>query len=89
METTTRPLDIGRSTELTPEAAATIEDMFEYHPWSTEQREAGRYVKRALTEAVKAIVENVPPCPDRSVAIRKLREARADCNSAISHNGKY
>lgn len=27
--------------------------------------------------------------PDKSVAIRKIREARMDCNSAITHDGKY
>jgi hypothetical protein len=34
------------------------------------------------------IIETVPPSPDRSVAIRKLREARMDCNSAITFDGK-
>lgn len=39
--------------------------------------------------AVKTIVGCVPPSPDRSAAIRKIREARMDCNSAITHGGKY
>ena len=39
--------------------------------------------------AVKIIVELVPPGPDRTVAIRKIREARMDANSALTFGGKY
>lgn len=81
--------DINRVTVLDPEANATINDMFEYHEWTDAQTNSGIAVRRALIEAVKVIVATVPPCPDRTVAIRKLREARMDCNSAITHKGKY
>jgi hypothetical protein len=43
----------------------------------------------ALVLAALAIVRHVPPSPDRSAALRKIREARMDCNSAITHRGKY
>lgn len=66
-----------------------IEDAFEYHPWTPEQIAKGKEVREALATAVKVIVANVPPGPDRTVAIRKCREARMDCNSAITHGGKY
>jgi hypothetical protein len=81
--------DFTRATELTPEVAAQIEDAFEYHPWDERQKARGQIVRTALSDAVKAIVDNVPAGPDRTVAIRKLREARMDCNSAITHGGKY
>ena len=42
-----------------------------------------------LVEAVKVMVACVPAGPDRTVAIRKLREARMDANSAITHGGRY
>lgn len=71
------------------EAGAIIEDMFSYHEWTDEQKEAGKFVREALAEAVKKILCSVPPSADRSSAIRKIREARMDCNSAITHNGKY
>jgi hypothetical protein len=58
-------------------------------PWTPEQTAAGREVREALATAVKVIVANVPPSADRTVAIRKIREARMDANSAITHNGKY
>jgi hypothetical protein len=51
--------------------------------------EAGKQVRAALATAVKVIVSVVPPGPDRRTAIRKIREARMDANSAITHGGKY
>ncbi len=66
-----------------------VHDMFQYHAWTPEQVEKGQKVRDALESAVLVIMDNVPPCPDRSVAIRKIREARMDANSAITHNGKY
>lgn len=68
---------------------ATVEDQFQYHPWSPEQVEAGNAVRQALAAATIAILENVPPSADRSTALRKIREARMDANSAITHKGKY
>jgi hypothetical protein len=81
--------DFTRATELTPEVAAAIDDAFEYHKWDDQQVEQGREVRMSLAIAVKLIVKNVPPSPDRTTAIRKIREARMDCNSAITHGGKY
>ena len=84
--------DFTRATELTPEVEAAIDDAFEYHeyhPWDGDQQKKGARIRISLAVAVKAIVANVPPCPDRSAAIRKIREARMDCNSAITHGGKY
>jgi hypothetical protein len=82
-------MDFVRATGLTPEIEAEIDDAFEYHPWTDEQRAAGEKVRGMLAEAVKTIVRWVPPCPDRTTAIRKIREARMDANSAITHRGKY
>ena len=83
------PMDFTRATELTPEVLSSIDDAFTYHPWSTEQEARGVAIRKALVELVGMIIHYVPPCPDRSAAIRKLREARMDCNSAITHGGKY
>ena len=82
-------MDFTRATEVTEEVAAAINDALEYHPWKEPQEEAGVKVRSALCYAVKIIVASVPPCPDRDTAIRKVREARMDCNSAITHDGKY
>jgi len=82
-------MDFTRAADLTPEAEKEIDDAFEYHEWNAEQKAAGTRIRQALADAVKAIIAGAPPCPDRSAAIRKLREARMDANSAITHNGKY
>ncbi len=81
--------DITRATQLTDDIAAEIEDMFEYHAWDEDQKDKGFRVRMALVNAVKVIIANVPASPDRSAAIRKIREARMDCMSAISFDGKY
>lgn len=78
-----------RATELTPEAIDIINDQYTYHPWTEEQQACGERVRQALKDAAGVIVGNVPPSPDRTTALRKLREARMDANSAITHSGKY
>ncbi len=82
-------MDFTRAGHLTPEVETSIRDAFEHHPWNEAQQEQGKEVREALMNAVRVIVEMVPPSPDRSAAIRKIREARMDCNSAITHRGKY
>jgi hypothetical protein len=82
-------MDITRATAVNQEVTDTVRDMFEYHPWNAEQVEHGSYVRQVLADAVVIIIAHVPPGPDRSAAIRKIRDARMDCNSAITHGGKY
>lgn len=81
--------DFTRATALTSEVEAAIDDAFVFHPWDSDQVERGGRIREALATAVKVIIANSPPSPDRSAAIRKLREARMDANSAITHGGKY
>lgn len=75
--------------ELTPEVREEIKRLMYYHPWSEDQISRGNTIREGLRLALELIIECVPPSPDRSAAIRKLREARMDCNSAITHEGKY
>lgn len=81
-------MDFTRATELTPEVEEAIDAAFEYQPWDADQTKRGIEIRTSLANAVKALVANAPPCPDRSAAIRKIREARMDANSAITHKGK-
>ena len=67
----------------------TIGECFTYHPWHPSQVDAGEIVREALVAAARAILRAVPAGPDRSVAIRKLREARMDANSAITFGGRF
>jgi hypothetical protein len=66
-----------------------VEEAFLYQPWGPRQTQAGTIVREALVQAAKAILRHVPEGPDRSVALRKLREVRMDCNSAITFDGRF
>jgi len=78
--------NVNSATTISDEEVA---DAFDYHPWTASQTAKGKTVREALGAAFKAVIENVPPGPDRTVALRKIREARMDANSAITHDGKY
>jgi len=82
-------VDITRAEKVTAEVDDAISDMFDYPQGSDEQTSKGAAVRNALIDAMRVVISMVPPCPDRSAAIRKIREARMDCNSAITHSGKY
>lgn len=82
-------MDLNRINELNTDVENLIDDIFTYHKWDDEKIAKGTRVREALANAVKVIVENVPSGPDRTVAIRKIREARMDCNSALTFDGKY
>lgn len=82
-------IDLNRATSATQEVMDTVNDQYTYHPWDEEKIIKGQRVRTALQDASLVIIENVPPGPDRSTALRKLREARMDANSALTHNGRY
>ena len=82
-------IDLNRAIEASQEVLDAVNDQYEYHPWDEEKIMKGKRVRQALQEAAVVIIENVPAGPDRSTALRKLREARMDANSAITHDGKY
>lgn len=82
-------MDINRENTLTTEAAQAIDAMFEYHPMSEEKQARGLLVRKAAADLIKVIVANIPPSPDRTVAIRKIRESRMDCMSALTFDGRY
>lgn len=64
-----------------------VDDVMTYHKPTDEQLPKYAAVKEAITHAANVIIDNVPECADRTVAIRKLREARMDANAAIALNG--
>lgn len=80
---------IGQEDKVDASVEAEIRNQYEYHKWDAVKIDRGSRVRESLIIATMAIINNVPPCPDRSAALRKLREARMDCNSAITHDGMY
>lgn len=79
-------INLNHATDITEDQ---LQDVMDFHPWGDDQVEKGVKVREVLSDALDAIIKLVPPGPDRSAAIRKLREARMDCNSAITHGGFY
>jgi hypothetical protein len=77
--------NLNRATTCTD---AELAEVMNFKPWNEQQVQKGVAVRTALSAALKVIIETVPPSPDRSAAIRKLREARMDCNSAITFDGE-
>lgn len=65
-----------------------INNWFTYHSADAEQIEKYgqiRYYGRVLAEMIYALV---PPGPDRSAAIRKVREAVMTANAGIACGGQ-
>jgi hypothetical protein len=82
-------LSINQASGHSGEIDQLVNRLFEYHPWDAAKTMHGVAVRVALADAVKVIIEHVPPSADRSAAIRKIREARMDCNSALTFDGRY
>lgn len=83
---------VGSATATTGPRGLTLENVeeaFTFQPWDGKQQQAGQIVREALVQAARTILRNVPDGPDRSVALRKLREVRMDCNSAITFDGRF
>jgi hypothetical protein len=80
------PVNLSKATQIEEDEMKAVMD---YHPWDADKISKGNAVRAALSEALCVIIRCVPPSADRTTAIRKLREARMDCNSAITHDGAY
>ena len=82
-------MDFTRATEVTEEVRVAVEDAFAYHLWNDNQRERGERVRKVLAESVLQLICDVPPGPDRTHAIRLIRDARMWANSGITNGGRY
>ncbi len=86
-------MDYTRTQPKTPEEKAEagflVADVFTYHEWTDEQKDAGREVRESIGDAFLSIMKNVPPSPSRTRALNHLIDARMLANAAITHGGKY
>jgi hypothetical protein len=73
---------------LTPKANEALDEVFRYHPPSGNQ--AARY--HVLREAARAFASDVirwcPAGPDRTAALRLIREALMTANASIALEGR-
>lgn len=67
-----------------------IEELFTYHAPTEEQNAAYLAIREKAKELARVIDANCPRGPDRTAAIRKLREAVMTANACIAtHNAVY
>lgn len=61
-----------------------IEHTFSYHPPTDGQVEKYVAIRLAAKEFAKVLVANTPDGPDKTAAVRKIREAVMTANAAIA-----
>lgn len=67
-----------------------IEELFTYHKSTPEQEEAYRQIRQAGMALVLCIDHYCPAGPDRTAAVRHIREAVMTANASISTgNAQY
>jgi hypothetical protein len=64
-----------------------VDEVFTYHAPTGDQPERYARINAAAKAFAVAVLENTPPSPDQSDAIRKIREARMTANAAIALEG--
>lgn len=64
-----------------------LEHLFTYHAPSDDDVQRLIKIRAAALLLAEAIEENAPACADRTVAIRKVREAVMTANAAIVLKG--
>lgn len=69
------------------ETPDTVDRIFTYHPATEEQRPKYKAIRDSAKELARVILDSCPPSPDRTAAIRKLREAVMTANASIALDG--
>ena len=65
-----------------------LDRLLDYHPPTDGQRDAMQAVRTKAKQFAEAIKEHCPDSPDRTAAIRKVREALMTANAAIILKGE-
>ena len=66
-----------------------LKDVFTYHPPTPAQREIYEKINAAFLECARVVNAVTPEGPGKTVAIRKLSEARMQANHSISVEGRF
>lgn len=61
-----------------------IDDLFTYHKPTEAQAKMYDEINAAAKHFALVVHQLCPPCPDRTAAMRKIREARMTANSSIA-----
>jgi len=63
-----------------------LEKMFTYQTPTPEAKERHSYIDASAQSFAKDILDNVPECPEQTLAIRHLQMARMWSNAGIALN---
>jgi len=66
-----------------------IENIFIYHPPTVDQAETYRRITQEFILLAWNLNELLPDGPGKTVAIRKLSEARMQANATVALEGKF
>lgn len=66
--------------------ADAIEELFTYHAPTEQQKTMYLEIRKAAAELARVIDRHCPAGPDRSAAVRKVREAVMTANASIATN---
>lgn len=66
-----------------------ITEIFSYHPPTEEQRETYAEINAAFIKCAEDVAPLLPDGPGKTVAIRKLADARMAANAAVALEGKF
>ena len=66
-----------------------LQDIFTYHAATIDQVECYNKINDAFLKCAEVINEVLPEGPGKTVAIRKLSEARMQSNHCFSLDGKF
>lgn len=68
---------------------AEIREIFSYHAPTPEQRETYEQINAAFIECALEVSTLLPDGPGKTVAIRKLADARMAANAAVALEGRF
>ncbi len=74
-------------TEMTEEQSTALEQFFTYHQPGEQEKAKYAAINEAALHLARTIMGCCPSSPDRSAAIRLVREARMTANAAIATRG--
>jgi hypothetical protein len=78
------PALLKTATSVTPEVSDAVDGLFTYQKWNDDQIARGGVVRAACANAVKSIIEVVPPGQARERAIANIVDARMQANAQIT-----
>lgn len=71
-------------TEAIPPATDVIDSLFTYHSPTPEQQASYQRIREAAKDLAHVIHDSCPSGPDRTAALRKVREAVMTANASIA-----